>query len=199
MKHTFLIGLSAAIIGGLGLFIGAGLGMPFQNTVIAVGGGFIAAVVNIGSPLARLGGFLIGLVLGVFYTAMTLGVLPGGRSIVGVGIALVIMLIVITLVSGLTADRIKAWSMLLGGLVFMSGFYSVLAAAPWTAAEQLPTSFFTILAMSAIGFLVVVPATLLPEKPKPAHVVSPQPSSVPPDEVAEDPKTPLHEILGGTK
>ncbi len=199
MKHTFLIGLSAAIIGGLGLSIGAGLGMPFQNTVIAVGGGFIAAVVNIGSPLARLGGFLIGLVLGVFYTAMTLGVLPGGQSIVGVGIALVIILIVITLVSGLTADRIKAWSMLLGGLVFMSGFYPVLAAAPWTAAEQLPTSFFTILAMSAIGFLVVVPATLLPEKPKPAHVASPQPSSVPPDEVAEDPKTPLHEILGGTK
>ncbi len=199
MKHTFLIGLSAAIIGGLGLFIGGQLGMPFQNTVIAVGGGFIAAVVNIGSPLARLGGFLIGLVLGVFYTAMTLGVLPGGNSIVGVGIALVIILVVITLISGLTADRIKAWSMLLGGLVFMSGFYPVLAAAQWTAAEQLPTYFFTILAMSAIGFLVVVPATLLPEKPKPAPKPAPETSSVPPDEVAGDPKTPLHEILGGTK
>lgn len=204
MKRTFLIGISAAIIGGLGLWVGTALGMAFQNTVMGVGGGVILAVVRIGSPLLRLCGFLIGFVLGVFFIAMRLGLLPGGASVVGVAVALAIIMLIMTVISALTSDRIGAWTVLLGALVFVAGFSTVLESAPWTAAQQLPTYFFSLLAMAAIGFLTVVPAELIPEKAakhkgqdKNDQVA--QTAGGPPGEPASESVTPLTDIMDGAK
>lgn len=206
MKRTFLLGLSLAVIGGVGLFIGSSLlGISLQGTVMAIGGGFIIAVVDIGSPLARLGGFLIGYVLGILFDAMYLGLLPGGQSIVGSSVALAIVLLIITLVSGLTSNRIPGWSMIIGTLVFIAGFSGVTQSAPWTASTQLSTYFFSMLAMALLGFLVVVPASFLPEKEsdkwmEPSHLAPPPPPAETPDSnVAVETPTPLNDILGGAK
>ena len=199
MKRTFLIGISAAVIGGLGLWVAGLLGLSFQNTVLGVGAGVIAATVKIGSPLERLGGFLIGFLLGVLFIAMRLGLLPGGDSIAGITVALVIILLVITLLSGFTANRISYWSMLLGAIAFVGGFIPICTATPWIAADQLPSSFFSLLAMAAIGFLTVVPAELLPDKSAKHSDVAPKPEEPEPGAATSEPQTSLDEMIGGAK
>jgi hypothetical protein len=166
MKRTFLIGLAAVAIGGIGIWLGGVLGMEFSNTIMGVGGGVILAMVNDRSPLARLGGFLMGYLLGVFFTAMILGLVPGGRTVIGMAIAFLILLIPITLIAGLSSSRIPEWTMLLGVLVFVAGFAPDALASPWTAGEALMPAFFSQLAMAALGFLVVIVVELLPEKSK---------------------------------
>lgn len=203
VKRTFLIGLAATVIGGIGLFLGGATGMSFGNTVMGVGGGLIAAVVPLGAPLARLGGLVIGLLLGVFFTAMELGLLPGGASVVGSGIALVIVLLAITLISGFTSGRISAWSLLLGTVTFVAVFLPVVESAPWTAAQQLTGSFFTLLAMTAIGFITVIPAQLLTQRPGPVASpplpdATPPAASGPPD-TSGDAVASLGQIMGGAK
>jgi hypothetical protein len=166
MKRTFLIGLAAVAIGGIGIWLGGVLGMEFSNTIMGVGGGVILAMVNDRSPLARLGGFLMGYLLGVFFTAMILGLVPGGRTVIGMAIAFLILLIPITLIAGLSSSRIPEWTMLLGVLVFVAGFAPDALASPWTAGEALMPAFFSQLAMAALGFLVVIVVELLPEESK---------------------------------
>lgn len=208
MKRTFIIGVSAAIIGGLGLWLGQLFGLTFQNTVIGVGAGVILAIVKLGSPIVRLGGFMIGFVLGVFFSAMQLGILPGGASVAGTAVTLAVVMLVITLISGLTSARISAWTMVLGTLTFLCGFLSVAETTPWTAAQQLPSYFCTLLAMAMIGFLTIIPAELLADgrtrgtstrPPDPA--VDPRPSpEVSAAAVAPNPASVgIDEIIGGGK
>lgn len=198
MVRTFLIGIASAVIGAVGLWIGSALGMTFANTVIGVGGGLIIGMVRIGSPLARLIGFLIGFVLGAGFVAMRLGFLPGGPTTLGAAIAIAIILLVITVVSGLSSNRISSWSMVLGALVLMAGFTSVSETTPWTALQQLPDYFLSLLAMSAIGFLVVVVAELLPEKHR-RQPVGTTTTDLPPPEPAAKQTTDLDGIIGGAK
>lgn len=179
MKHTFLIGLAATIIGGVGLFVGGALGLSFNNTVMGVGGGVIAAVVPLGPPLARLGGFLIGFLLGAFFSLLELGLLPGGASVAGSAVALVVVLLVITFVAAVTSGRISAWSMLLGAVVFVAGFMPVIETAPWTASAQLGSSFFTLLAMAAIGWLTIIPVELLAQHPRQTGATTANPAATP--------------------
>lgn len=200
MKRTFLVGIATALIGGLGLWIGGMLGMSFQNTIMGVGGGLIAGSVLIGSPLGRLAGLVIGFLLGVFFDAMRLGLLPGGVSVLGVAVALMVMLLVATLVSGLSVGRISMWSMLLGALTFVAGFNSVLVTTPWSATQQLPSQFFSLLAMAAIGFLTVVPAELLPEKKfQKGQPAGPKGSAPTNSDDSAQSLTPINEIIGGAK
>ena len=70
MKRTFIIGLFAMVIGGIGLFVCEQMGVNPQNTIFGVGTGVIAAIVRIGTPIERLAGYLIGLVLGTILVAM---------------------------------------------------------------------------------------------------------------------------------
>ena len=106
MKRTFGVGLSIAVIGAIGLFIADTLGLTVTNTMIGVGAGAIAGMVQVGSPLQRLGGFLIGFVLGVFFVAMLLGLIPGGGSVAGITVAFAIILIVVAFVHGLSNARL---------------------------------------------------------------------------------------------
>lgn len=203
MKRTFLIGIAAAVIGGLGLFIASALGMTFQNTIIGVGCGVIIAIVPIGSPVARLGGLLIGFALGIFFSAMQLGLLPGGASVAGSAVALAVVMIVIALISGFTSDRVAAWCMLLGALAFVAGFLPTAETTPWTASDDLPSSVFSLLAMALIGFLTIVPAELLGKGKAAAAAPKAPPSQPTPDEspteVTPTPDVSLNEIIGGAR
>ncbi|MCH9815380.1 MAG: hypothetical protein K0U64_02865 [Actinomycetia bacterium] len=203
MRRTFLVGLAAAIIGGIGIWLGTQFDMNFTNTIMGVGGGVILAVVPERSPLMRLVGFLIGYVLGAFFTAMVLGLIPGGTTTVGLAVAFLIIFVPIAIISGLTTNRIPAWTMLLGALVFTAGFTSGALAEPWTAAEKFPGAFFSILAMSGIGFLTVIVAELVPEKkrPKAAEAASDTPdpdADQPTTETSQSDNTP-EPVAGGTQ
>lgn len=199
MKRTFLIGLAATVIGGIGLLVGGRLGLSFDNTVMGVGGGVVAAVVPLGSPLARLGGLIVGFVLGALFAVLELGLLPGGASVVGSAVALVIVLLVITFVSTFTGGRVSAWSMLLGAVVFVAGFMPVMDTAPWTASTQLGGSFFTLLAMAAIGWLTIIPAQLLANDPRQPSRTTVGPDAAPPPQQPSEPAVTIGQIMGGAK
>jgi len=204
MKRTMIIGLFAMAIGAIGLIISEQLGMNAQNTIFGVGTGVIAAIVRIGTPLQRLGGFLIGMALGTVLVAMQLGVLPGGTNTVGVGISLIVVLVVVGLIHGLTARRIQAWSMLLGVLAMAAGVYPELAANPFSAVGLFPTAALTQVAMGMIGFLAVLPAQRFPDET--AIAAGPQQQNAPITDARDDespvdvtPVASLDEIIGGTR
>lgn len=163
MLRTFINGLLAAIIGTVGLYIGDALGISLQNTLLGVGGGLIIAMVRVAPPLARLAGFLIGSLLGIGFVAMRLGLLPGGYSVAGVAIAALIILLVVTIVAGLTKGYVGAWSQLLGALVLVSGFTYTTATTPWSVGYDLPQYYLSLLVMTSIGFLMVIPEQLIPD------------------------------------
>ncbi len=198
MKRTFLMGIAAAVIGGLGLFIASSLGMSFTNTILGVGAGVIAAVVPIGSPALRLVGVIIGIALGVFFAMMRLGMLPGGASIGGSAVTIAVILIVVAVISGLSNELIGAWTMLLGALSFIAGFSPILQTTPWTAFDDLPTSILSTLAMVGIGFLTVVPAEFLikdrPPVPE-SFIIEPAPPPAP----AQQPSSSIDQIIGGAQ
>jgi len=200
MKRAFLLGLGVTVIGTVGLFIAGLIGISFQNTVMGVGAGATVAIVRVGHPLWRLVGFLIGFAAGVVFDAMRLGLLPGGWSVVGGAVMLAIVLLLVTIVSGVSSGRISLWSMVLGALTFIAGFSPVMDAAPWTANAELPGQVFSLLAMAAIGFLCVLPAELLPETGTKASD-SPEPRDALPASSAgsTDVATPLSEMIGGAK
>lgn len=210
MKRTFLVGLSAAVIGGLGLFIASLLSIDLSDTIIGVGAGVIAATVHFGTPLQRLGGFLIGFVLGVFFIAMVLGILPGGYSVMGNAVALAIVLLVIALVHGFTRARIHAWAMLLGVLAFAAGVYPTLSADPFAAHDQLWYFVGTSLAMAMIGFLTVIPATLFPDRTslayrdmpaadEPSTSAEPEPGQPVANTSSHQDAVSLKDMMGGTQ
>jgi hypothetical protein len=196
MRRTIVVGLSAALIGGIGIWLGGIFNMGFSNTITGVGGGVILAVVPERSPLLRLIGFLIGYVLGAFFTAMILGLIPGGTTTVGMAIAFLIIFIPIALISALSANRILVWTMLLGALVFTAGFGAGALAEPWTAADKFPGAFFSILAMSSIGFLTVIVAELVPEKKPPKREPADSDFPSPDDNTNQAAPEP---VAGGTK
>lgn len=164
MARTFLIGIAAAVIAGIGLMVGSALGIEFTNLMMGVGGGLVLGMVRIGNPLERLGGYGIGMVLGVLFAALRLGLLPGGATVLGAAIAVAIVLIVITLVSGLTRNHISSWSMLLGALVFVSGFLAADSGGVGVASPEVLPYFLSTLAASAIGFLIVIVVEAFPDK-----------------------------------
>lgn len=207
MKRTFGVGLSVAVIGGIGLFIAAMIGLTATNTMIGVGAGAIAGMVHVGTPVQRLIGFLVGFVLGVFFIAMLLGLIPGGGSFAGVTVAFAIVLIVIALVHGFSEGKIHSWAMLLGVLCFSAGVYPTLSANPLAAFGQYGTFIATQLALAMIGFLAVLPASIWPDRTSLAHSEKKNKKSEPPADVmvavppALDPvnSASIDEIIGGTR
>ncbi len=205
MKRTMIIGLFAMAIGAIGLIISEQLGMSAQNTIFGVGTGVIAAVVRIGTPLQRLGGFLIGLALGTVSVAMQLGLLPGGSNNIGVAISLVVALVVVGLIHALTARRIQAWSMLLGVLAMGAGVYPALAANPFAATSLFAAAALTQIAMGMIGFLVVLPAQRFPDEtaitaPRPADAPATDQENSDTDTAIDDaPMASLDEIIGRSR
>ena len=140
MKRTFIIGLFAMVIGGIGLFVCEQMGVNPQNTIFGVGTGVIAAIVRIGTPIERLVNYLIGLVLGTILVAMQIGILPGGSNNIGVAISLVVVFVIVGLIHGLTGRRIQAWSMLLGVLAMGVKRLSSAGCRPVRRAWTLPNS-----------------------------------------------------------
>lgn len=164
MKRTLIIGLFAMAIGAIGLIISGQVGVNAQNTIFGVGTGVIAAIVRIGTPLQRFGGFLIGLVLGTVFVAMQLGLLPGGSNTIGIAISLVVVLVIVGLIHALSGRRVQAWSMLLGVLAMSAGVYPALAANPFAASSLFATAVLTQIAMGMIGFVVVLPVQWFPDE-----------------------------------
>lgn len=171
MKLTFKLGLAAALIGAVGLFIGTMLSAQVQSAGLAAGAGVTLALVRQGNPLERLVGFLVGIAMGVFYIYMQLGALPGGASAMGNAVAIGIIILVIAILTAVTHRKISAWSMLLGVFAYVCAMIGVIESTPWTATEQVPLYIMSVLGASMVGYLTVIPVEFWSDKkPKPKAV-----------------------------
>ncbi len=154
MARVFLFGLAIAVLGALTVALSAALGINFQYVLVGLGGGAVLGLIRHGSPVARLGAFLIGLFAGLVFYLLRLAVLPANWA--GIAVATMIAVLLLTLVAGLTKDRLPLWAMLLGVMVFSGGYEYNFLTTPWFALSQLPANIAGMLATASIGFLVAL-------------------------------------------
>jgi hypothetical protein len=179
--RSLLFGVACSVMAVIVIIGGQLLDLNFQNVLVGIAAGAVLGLVRIGSPVARFGAFLIGFATGaVFYLLKSL-VFP--QTWAGNTIAVVLTIMLLTLVSTLTRDRIALWAMFVGTLVFTAAYDGFFNATPWLVTSQGPVIAGGILLCVAAGFLV----TLLVEVREARLSVSPIDPMMPLEPTAVDP------------
>lgn len=123
-------------------------------------------------PAARLGGFLTGFLAAWVGYALRAGMLPDipmGRAI-----AAVVVVVVITAVAVVTANRLPLWSGFLGAATLLGSYETTFAATPTSFVSDSMTAVTTSLLAAALGFLI----TVLAEPVAAATPTAPQPEVI---------------------
>jgi len=158
MKRTFAGGLLLAVLATLAVLVGGGLDLKY--VMFSAGCGAVLGLIATKSPLARIGGFLIGFVLTWLLYAVSAEFLPDANS--GVVLQTLITFIVITVVAGLLHSKMPFWTFLLG-LVTFSGVYEWLYLTDKTGfISDSVSAVGGALFAAALGLLAIVVADLLP-------------------------------------
>lgn len=154
MGRVFLFGCSLAVVAGFLIAGGALLGLAMGNVLVGVAAGAILALVREHTPVARIGAYVIGLVLTLVFYLLRLALLP--QNWAGLAVSIFFLLLIFTVISGLTKGRLPLWAMILAAMVMSGGYESDFWATPWYAGTQLPTTFACGLVAAAGGFLIVL-------------------------------------------
>lgn len=154
MARTFLLGLIATVLGVAVWLLISGFNQGGEMGLLGVGAGIVLGLIQEGSPLARYGAFLIGLVFGLIAFAAGFAGWAG----------FVVAILLLTVISGLTGGRLPLWAMVLGAGVLAAMYGPTLMATGWFFLTQYPTAFFIALATSSGGFIIAVFVELLRER-----------------------------------
>lgn len=165
MRRTLVTGVACCVVAAIVFVLGQMLGLPSQDVLVAAGGGAILAIVRDGSPLARYGSFLIGLIAGFAYFAAMAAFVPGNW--VGVMVATIGGIILCTLISALTRGRLPLWAMFLGVVLFVSAYKPMFENELWLFESQSVMVLCWSLFAVTCGFLVVIVVELL--EPRQRH------------------------------
>jgi hypothetical protein len=151
MKKILVGGLLLLIVTILGLLLADTLGLPFSGILFTGGVGVVLGLVKGGGPIARIVGFVIGFLLAWVAFGVQAAILPQtvGSQILSSGLVIVI----VTLIAGLSRDRVPFWSLLLGTAA-MVGAYQ-------TSFENAPQNFLSESLVSANGTLFGVAVGLI--------------------------------------
>ncbi len=160
MKRTLVGGLLLAVLATLAVWVGFGLGLGLRDVMFAAGCGAVLGLIATRSPVARIGGFLIGFVLTWVLYGVSALLLPDAS--VGVVLQTLLTFVVLAVVGALLHSRVPFWSLLLG-LVAFSGVYEFLYLTnkPGFVADSVSAAGGALFA-AALGLLAVVVADLLP-------------------------------------
>lgn len=145
MRRTLLLGILATALAVGVWLVTSWFEMGAHNGLLGVGGGLVLGLIRDGSPLARYGAFLIGLVLGIIASVADLAG----------GMAMLALVLILALISGLTSGRLPLWAMILGAGVFGAMFAGWIDQS-WFILTSYPSAFFVALATSSGGFIVAV-------------------------------------------
>jgi len=175
MRRTMLVGLSLAVAAVVAVVVGAWSDLELESVaLVGAASGAVVALVPDRTPLARIGGFLVGFVAAWIGYAVRATTLPDSVSGRAVAVALVVVLC--TLVVAATRDRLPLWVTLLGAGTFAGAYELTYVAAPPEMAETSLTTATTLLLTLAAGFLAaaatapvvraaVAPKTLPAQRP----------------------------------
>lgn len=145
MRRTFLLGILAIVLAVGVWLVTQWFEIGAQNGLLGVGGGLVLGLIRDGSPLARYGAFLIGLIFGFVGSV---------ADLIG-GAGLLILILILTVISALTKGRLPLWAMILGTGVF-GAMYSGWIDQSWFILTSYPSAFFLALATSSGGFIIAV-------------------------------------------
>lgn len=157
MRRTFLTGGLLAVAGGLAVYIGEWLNLGLWSALFGAGVGAVLGLVTDRGPAARLGAFLVGLVIAWIGYALRAAALPD--SLTGRALAVVIVILVITVICALLGGRLPFWAALLGAVALTGAYESDYVAAPYNFLSESVGSISKLLVPFAVGFLVAVLTT----------------------------------------
>lgn len=154
MKRIFLFGIACSALAALVIIIGDLLNLHLQNVMLGIGGGAILGLVRTHSPAMRYIACLIGFALGLVFYVVRLAVLPA--TIWGNLVAVVVTLLLVTLIAGLSSDRVPMWGMLLGVTMFAGAFDNYFTTTPWLFVSQAIATAAAMLFAVTAGFMVAI-------------------------------------------
>lgn len=152
MKRVFIAGVLLAIGAAVLVFVSDSLGLGLKSVLLATAIGGAVGLVQRGGPIPRVGSFLIGFVIGWLSYFLRAGLLPD--SMVGHVIAVVVVILLITVICGLTRDRLPFWSALLGAALFIGGYDFLFASAPYNVITESTSTAPALLLPFAVAFLL---------------------------------------------
>ncbi|MGV1037293.1 MAG: hypothetical protein ACOYD0_09745 [Candidatus Nanopelagicales bacterium] len=154
MARTMLFGVVCAVLAFLVIMTGQVLNLSLQNVLLSLAVGAALGLVRTNSPVARIGAFLIGFLLGIIFFVLRLAVFPA--TWLGNAAAVVLIILALTLISALTKDKLPLWAMFLGAAVFAGSYNSYFMTTPWLFESQtVSVAAGSLFAVSA-GFFVAL-------------------------------------------
>ena len=167
MRTSIIGGLLLVVAAPLLVGVSAALDLELEPVVLTgTALGAAVALVADRTPLARLLGFLAGVLVAAFGYLVRAGYLPDTSAGRAVAIAVTVALCV--LVWAATVDRLPLWAVLLGAGGFAGAFEAVFSAAPTEVLSSAPSTLTSYAVAVAVGFLVcaaVAPARRRPDAP----------------------------------
>lgn len=155
MRRTLLSGLVLVAAAFLTVLIGTWLDLELDDAaLLGVAAGAVVALVPSSTPMRRLAGFALGVVLTVVGYLVRAALLPdtvGGRATFA---ALVVALCVVA--AAVTASRLELWSTLLGAATFFGLFEATYNLAPPRVVENAVSSLTALAVCVAVGFCAAV-------------------------------------------
>lgn len=167
MRRTLIIGLVAAVLGGLAVAIGSWLNLGLSDVLLGTTLGAALALVPGDSYGRRVAAFLTGFLIAWMGYAVRAAVLPDvtiSRVLVVFGSVLLI-----ALACALSRGRLPFWGALLGAAAMTGAYEFTYVAAPYNFLTESVTTATGILVAVAFGFLITLVLPLLPSAaPSPA-------------------------------
>lgn len=170
MRTTVLAGAVLVVAAVVIVMLSSSFGLDVESVALmGASTGAVIALVPHRSPLARLLGFLAGFAASWMAYLLRAGLLPDTHA--GHAIAVAFVVVVCTLVAGLSRDRIPLWSTLLGAAALTGSYEATYLLAPSQVLRTSTESSTSVLLAVALGFfaaaLVAPGGEAVGERPAP--------------------------------
>lgn len=155
MVRTITAGVVLALAAAAALVVGDGFGWGLDAVLLlGVGAGAVLGLVPDGSPLAKAGGFALGLLAAAIGYALRAAVFPDTTTARAVAVVLVVL--AATGLVLLTFGRSPLWSAFLGMAVLGGAYEEAYTESPGSLLSTLPVALTSVLTVVAVGFAATV-------------------------------------------
>jgi len=159
MVRTLVAGLFVAVAAALVLLIGGPVGLNAGVAVVGVALGAVLALVPYRGPFWRIGAWAVGFIFTWISYAISALLFPSNNT--GMAVGAFLGLIMVTVVAGLTRERLPLWCGLVGTATFVGAYYSAFNAAPYLFKTESITYLVAAFATTMVGFLAAALADLI--------------------------------------
>lgn len=157
MAKTFIAGGALLAAAALAILLDGLLGLGLGSVLLGVAIGGALGLGAAGSAVGRLGSFLVG--FGAALVAYLLRILVLNDSPVGLWLFAAFVIVVVTIASGATGNRLPLWAGLLGAVAVVGSYEAAFLASPQNIQAELFSSASTTLVPISLAFLAALLAT----------------------------------------